>query len=95
MAEVAAAGAVEKIRKGILNNGGSLVSNSLIEPEKKQSERIREYKEKYLKRTLTKGDIYQVAKFAQNHQTLKQIDEELEHATSRSEEIEEGVDEEG
>lgn len=35
MAEVAAAGAVEKIRKGILNNAGSLVSNSLIEPEKK------------------------------------------------------------
>jgi hypothetical protein len=35
-----------------------------------------------------------VAKFAQNHQTLKQIDEELEHATSNSEAIDE-EDEEG
>jgi hypothetical protein len=37
-----------------------------------------------------------VAKFAQNHQTLKQIDEELEHATSNSEENGESIeDEEG
>jgi hypothetical protein len=29
----------------------------MISPEKKQSERIREYKEKNMKKILTKGDI--------------------------------------
>jgi hypothetical protein len=49
-----------------------------------------------MKRMLTKGDIQQVAKFAQNHQTLKQIDEELEHEKSHSEENGESIeDEEG
>lgn len=98
MAETAAAGAVERVRKGILSNAGGMMLpyNNLIDPEKKQSERIREYKEKNMKRMLTKGDIQQVAKFAQNHQTLKQIDEELEHEKSNSEENGESIeDEEG
>lgn len=76
--------------KGIIGNFNVLSpSNDIIETEKKQSERIREYKEKNMNRLLTKADIRQVVKFAQNHQTLKQIDEELENEPSMSEENEE------
>ncbi len=88
-------GAVEKVTKGILGNLSGLSSqNVIIDPEKKQSERIREYKEKNMKRLLTKADIHQVAKFAQNHQTLKQIDEELENEPSVSEEKDESEENE-
>lgn len=47
-----------------------------------------------MKRLLTKADIHQVAKFAQNHQTLKQIDEELENEPSVSEEKDESEENE-
>jgi hypothetical protein len=46
---------------------------------------VQEYKEKNLKRKLTISDIKMVSKFAQNSQSLKQIDEELEFNSSESE----------
>ena len=63
-----------------------------LNDEMSQSERLREYKEKNMKRTLTKSDVekgpFNVAK---NMQTLKQIDEELEANSSSSGTLQEAI----
>lgn len=53
---------------------------------------VQEYKDKMYKRKLTISDINMVSKFAQNSQSLKQIDEELEYNSSHSEEEKEEED---
>lgn len=67
-----------------ISNKATGVLNAMLN----QSTRVKDYKQKNLKKSLTKSDVEKVAKFVQNVSTLKQIDEDLEERSSSSEEDE-------
>lgn len=66
--------------------------NSIKGLSKKGTFQLQEYKERKLKKKLTLSDINIVSKFAQNTQSLKQIDEEMEYSSITDEEIDEDED---